>query len=186
MKKLPCTTEAGCISRRSLLLFGGGAATTILLSSLPGFAGQDAALRVATYPRKAIARLSRLRNHEPLEFHYPFDHPHCTSFLVKLDTLAGGGIGPARDVVAFNAFCTHQGGLLTGMYDGTYRVAGPCPMHLSTFDLTRHGLVVAGHATESLPQVQLEAKDDVIYATGMMGLIYGFASNLPRERKEGR
>jgi arsenite oxidase small subunit len=58
-------------------------------------------------------------------------------------------------------------------------------MHLSTFDLTRHGLVVAGHGTQSLPQVVLEADDDVLYATGMMGLIYGFSSNLPRDWKEG-
>lgn len=179
--------KGGCVTRRDFLLFGGGAATTIILASLPGFARADqgVALRVAAYPRKRIGRLSRLRLHDPVEFHYPYEHPHCTSFLVKMGSAAGGGVGPAHDVVAFNALCTHQGGLLSGMYDGTYRIAGPCPMHLSTFDLTRHGLIVAGHATQSLPQVVLETDGDVIYATGMMGLIYGFSSNLPHDWKEG-
>lgn len=178
-----------CMARRDFLLLGSGGATTIVLASLPGFAHADepVALRVAAYPRKRLGRLSLLRIHEPVEFHYPYDHPHCTSFLVKLDVPAGGGVGPKQDVVAFNALCTHQGGLLSGLYvhEGTYRLTGPCPMHLSTFDLTRHGLVVAGHGTQSLPQVVLESDGDVLYATGMMGLIYGFSSNLPRNWKEG-
>lgn len=184
------TEEPGrpsCMKRRDFLLFGGGAATTILLVSLPGFARADerVAVRLAAYPRKRLGRLSRLRLGQPVEFHYPYEHPHCTSFIVKLGAPAGGGVGPERDVVAFNALCTHQGGLLSGMYDVTYRLAGPCPMHLSTFDLTRHGLIVAGHATQSLPQVVLETDGDVIYATGMLGLMYGFASNLPENGKEG-
>ena len=54
---------------------------------------------------------------------------------------------------------------------------GPCPSHLSTYDLTRHGMVVAGHATEGLPQVLLETRGDDIYAVGVMGLIYGFSNN---------
>lgn len=179
-------TKSGCMGRRDFLLLGGAAATTVVLASLPGFAGtkQAVALRVAAYPRQRLGRLSRLLVHEPLEFHYPYDHPHCTSFLVKLGAPAGGGVGPEQDVVAFNALCTHQGGLLSGMYDATYRVAGPCPMHLSTFDLTRHGLVVAGHATQGLPQVVLETDGDILYATGVMGLVYGFSSNLPRNWKE--
>ena len=41
-------------------------------------------------------------------------------------------------------------------------------------------MVVAGQATESLPQIVLEAKGDEIWATGVMGLIYGYHSNLAR------
>ncbi|MBI3184170.1 MAG: arsenate reductase (azurin) small subunit [Myxococcales bacterium] len=178
-----------CLTRRDFLLSGSGAATTIMLASLPGFARaqEPLALRVAAYPRKRLGRISRLQLNQPVEFHYPYEHAHCRSFIVKLGVPAGAGVGPEQDVVAFNALCTHQGGLLSGMYlqEGAFRLAGPCPIHLSTFDLTRHGLIVAGHATQSLPQVLLETDGDAVYATGMMGLVYGFSSNLPRDWKEG-
>jgi arsenite oxidase small subunit len=49
---------------------------------------------------------------------------------------------------------------------------------MTTFDMTRHGMVVAGHATESLPQVVLEVRGDTIYATGILGLVYGKRNNL--------
>ena len=51
-------------------------------------------------------------------------------------------------------------------------------MHQSTFDLTRHGMIIGGHATQSLPQVLLELEGDDIYAVGMLGLIYGRYDNL--------
>ena len=50
-------------------------------------------------------------------------------------------------------------------------------MTQTTFDLTRHGMVVAGHATDNLPQVVLELEGDDIYAQGVLGLIYGYSSN---------
>jgi arsenite oxidase small subunit len=49
---------------------------------------------------------------------------------------------------------------------------------LTTFDLTKHGMVAAGQATESLPQIVLETNGDDIWATGVMGLIFGYHSNL--------
>ena len=58
-------------------------------------------------------------------------------------------------------------------------MAGPCPTHLTTFDLTRHGIVIAGHATESLPQITLEVQGDDIYASGVLGLVFGRRDNLP-------
>ena len=39
-------------------------------------------------------------------------------------------------------------------------------------------MVVSGQATETLAQVVLEARGDEIWATGVMGLIYGYHSNL--------
>ncbi len=98
--------------------------------------------------------------------------------LAKLGVPAGGGVGPDQDIVAFSTLCTHMGGPLAGTYRGQYKVLGPCPFHLSTFDLIKHGMVVAGQATESLPQIVLEVKGDEIWATGVMGLIYGYHSNL--------
>lgn len=176
-----------CLSRRRFLLVGGAGAVTILLGELfPGrvFAQDEKrSARFAAYPRRRIGTLSALSQDRPVEFLYPDDGPHSISFLVKLGQRAGGGIGPAQDVVAFNALCTHQGGTLRDAYNARYKVAGPCPIHLTTFDLTRHGMVVAGHATESLPQVVLEVEGDDIYAVGVLGLIYGYPSNVAFVRK---
>lgn len=175
-----CQKKGLCFSRREFLMGSGTAAVTVLLASLPGFAhakGAQGALRVVGYPRKKVARLSALKQDEPVEFQYPHEHPNCASFLVKLGQEASGGVGPEKDVVAFNSLCTHMGGSLGGLYKPQYKAIGPCPIHLSLFDLGRHGMVVSGHATESLPQVVLEIEGDDIYATGVMGLIYGFADN---------
>lgn len=169
-----------CVTRRSFLLWSG--ATTVALSSIgffarPGFGQQPVAARVAEYPRKRIVALSELTVHQPLTFHYPYEEPHCSAMLVKLGTEAGGAVGAEADIVAFSHLCTHQGGLLEGQYQSEYRVLGPCPIHLTTFDLTRHGMVVTGHATQGLPQVMLEVDGDHIVAVGVMGLIYGYADN---------
>ena len=171
-----------CLDRRRFLLVGGAGAVTILLGELfPGrVLAQDARRRgrFASYPRKKLGRLSQLVADKPVEFLYPDDGPHSISFLIKLGRKAGGGIGPAHDVVAFNSLCTHQGGILRGAYSAEQKVAGPCPIHLSTFDLTRHGMIVAAHATENLPQVVLEVEGDDIYAAGILGLIYGYPTNV--------
>ena len=156
-----CTTKSGesppCLSRRRFMVATGAGAVTVALGQL--FPGRvfsqdvDRAARFTAYPRRRIARLSTVAENQPVEFLYPDDGPHSISFLVKLGRRAGGGIGPQQDVVAFNSLCTHQGGLLRDAYEPTHKVAGPCPIHLTTFDLTRHGMVVAGHATDNLPQV---------------------------------
>jgi Rieske Fe-S protein len=39
-------------------------------------------------------------------------------------------------------------------------------------------MVVAGHATASLPQVILETTGDKIHAVGISGLVYGRSSNV--------
>lgn len=181
-----CTID--CLTRRQFLLVGGTGAAWILLSELfPGrvFAQDEGrAGQFAAYPRKRIAKLSSLETDKPIEFLYPDDGPHSLSFLVKLGRPAGGGIGPEEDIVAFGALCTHQGGLLAGQYSAEYKLAGPCPIHLTSFDLTRHGIVVAGHATTHLPQVVLELDGEDIVAVGILGLIYGYPSNLAFVREE--
>lgn len=169
-----------CVGRRDFLLFAG--ATVVGLSSvgviLPaGLGAQPVGAKVAGYPEQTIGSVRALADHAPTTFLYPFDHPHCSSMLVKLGTPAGGGVGPNSDIVAFNQLCTHQGGLLEGQYQSEYRVLGPCPIHLTTFDLARHGMVVSGHATQGLPQVLLRIEGDAIIATGVMGLIYGYSDN---------
>jgi arsenite oxidase small subunit len=170
------------MSRRQFLLTGSAAVTVVALSAAPGRAeGQTQFALKAVYPRQRIGRLSVLVTGKPVQFNYPY--PTVQNVLVKLGAPAGGGIGPELDVVAFNLQCTHMGGPMHGTYKAEHQVLGPCPLHLTTFDLTRHGMVVAGHGTESLPQIVLEAAGDEIYATAVLGLIYGYAHNVTGARR---
>ncbi|MGQ0685470.1 arsenate reductase (azurin) small subunit [Bradyrhizobium sp.] len=170
-----------CVSRRRLLLTGGAAVTLIALNGIQdrGDAAPLHALK-ADYPRQGIGKVSALRPGSPIEFAYPY--ATVSNILVKLDVPAGGGVGPAQDIVAFNQVCTHMGGPLHGSYKKEHQILGPCQLHLTTFDLTRHGMVVSGHATESLPQIVLETVGDDIYAVGVMGLVYGYAANVAARR----
>ncbi|MCP4701526.1 MAG: arsenate reductase (azurin) small subunit [Gammaproteobacteria bacterium] len=179
MFKKDTKPKDGCISRRAFLfrssaLVGGA----VLLPVLPGMRKDAMAAEVARYPKKLIGKLSMLQVNKPVKFKYPDDGKNSNSLLVKLDQEAGGGIGADGNVVAFNTLCTHMGGDLTKNFQPKYQALGPCPFHQSTFDMTRHGIIINGHATESLPQVLLELEGDNIYAVGLIGLIYGRYDNL--------
>jgi arsenite oxidase small subunit len=150
-----------------------------MIAGIPGVSSAfESPAWVAEYPRLRIARLASIVRHTPVHFEYPDRNSGC--FLVQMDGPAGGGIGEKQDIVAFHATCPHMGGPLWGTYRKEYGAAGPCPAHLSSFDLHRHGMVIAGHATESLPQVVITLEAGWIYATGFMGLIYGRTTNLQR------
>lgn len=181
-KACTCTGESKkrCTVNRRQFLFASGASTftvMVALNTRPGHAEQVPAL-VSTYPRKLIGKLSELKQDEPLEFSYPDEGDYSDSILVMTGVECGGGVGPKRDVVAYNLTCTHQGGSMYDSYKPQHKVLGPCPLHLSTYDLTRHGILVSGQAYQSLPQVLLEIDGDDIYAVGMFGLIYGRYDNL--------
>ncbi len=179
MKKSDKTGEEpnSCLDRRRFLLASGGVTMTSMLLNLPGVVGELHA-EVAEYPRKKIAKLSRLEVDKPLDFQYPDEGAYAEAMIVKLGIPAGGGIGPDDDVVAFNYFCTHQGGNLTGTYKGDTKSLGACPLHLSTYDLTRHGILISGQAYQSLPQILLELEGDDIFAVGVFGLMFGRYDNL--------
>jgi len=167
-----------CLMSRRQFLLTSGLTTTVVMVGIPGMSEAETPAVVSTYPRKFIAKLSELVTDEPFDFEYPDEGQYAESILVKLGQTSGGGIGPDKDVVAFNYTCTHQGGPLQGTYQAADKALGPCPLHLTTFDLTRHGIFIAGQAYQSLPQVLLEVDGDDIYAVGMFGLIYGRFDNL--------
>ena len=168
--------ERACMSRRNFLLLTGAAtAGAMVFSIIPGCG--ELQLKVVSYPRKKIGSLSALKQDKPVMFNYPDDSPNASAMLVKLGKEAGLGIGPKKDIVAFSTLCPHMGGPVGNTYKAEYKALGPCPLHLTTFDLRRHGMVVCGHSVESLPQIQLEVEGDDIYATGVMGLIYGYSDN---------
>lgn len=166
-----------CLNRRQFLILG-GTAVTVLATIRPSEAamGKAAQLVMSAYPEKTIASLSSLKPRTPLTFTYPDDD--VRNILVMLGERAGGSVGPNQDIVAFNTVCTHMGGPVGAeTYKAEHSVLGPCPLHLTTFDLTKHGMVVSGHATESLPQIALDLRGDNIVAIGVMGLLYGYAIN---------
>ena len=166
------------MNRRTFLLTSGVTTATVMIAVQTGEGLAQVPALVATYPKKLIGQLSKLKTDKPVDFNYPDESDYSESMVVKLGREAGGGIGPDRDVVAFNYTCTHQGGPLQDTYQPGDKALGPCPLHLTTFDLTRHGLFISGQAYQSLPQVLLELEGDNIYAVGMFGLIYGRYDNL--------
>ena len=167
------------ITRRQFLLTSGATTATVMVMMNAGTASaQQVPAVVATYPRKFIAKLGDLKQDEPVDFVYPDEGAYAESMIVKLGVEAGGGIGPQRDVVAFNYWCTHQGGPLSDTYKGDTKSLGMCPLHLSTYDLTRHGILISGQAYQSLPQVLLELEGDDVFAVGVFGLIFGRYDNL--------
>lgn len=167
------------MSRRNFLLTSGVSTATVMVTMYAGtpFA-QTVPATVASYPRKLITKLSALKQDKPVDFRYPDEGAFSEAMVVKLGVRAGGGIGPGKDVVAFNYTCTHQGGSLTDTYKADTKSLGACPLHLSTYDLTRHGILISGQAYQSLPQVLLELDGDNIYAVGVFGLIFGRCDNL--------
>jgi arsenite oxidase small subunit len=170
------------LNRREFLVYSGtaaGAATTITL--FPGTAqAKEVNAQLASYPRKLIAKLSELKDNEPVDFSYPDEGKNAGCMIVKTGIKCGGGLGKEQDVVAYSYLCTHQGGPLNGSYkaNGDQRTLGQCPLHLSTYDARRHGIIVSGQAYQSLPQVMLELDGDNIYAVGIMGLLFGRVNNL--------
>lgn len=171
--------ERACMSRRHFLLTGSSSVAVISLAGFPlGAEAQGVRALRASYQRQRVASLSALKPGVPVDFTYPY--ADVRNSVVKLGAVAGGGIGPQKDIVAFNLQCPHMGGPLDGTYKPEHQVLGPCPLHLTTFDLTKHGMVVSGHSTESLPQIVLELQGDDIVAVGVMGLVYGYSANVAK------
>jgi arsenite oxidase small subunit len=161
------------MSRRNFLILG-GSALTVLATYGTGAEAQD--LVSSSYVRKVIGKVSELQPGTATAFYYPNDD--VENLLMMLGEEAGAGVGEGRNIVAFNTICPHMGGYMGETeFKPQHSVLGPCPLHLSTFDLTKHGMIVSGHAVQSLPQIVLEIDGDDIIATGVMGLFYGYSQN---------
>jgi len=161
------------MSRRNFLVLGGTAVGVLATFGTGAFAQE---LVSSSYERRVIGKLSELEPGKAISFRYPTDD--IENLLMMLSEPAGGGVGDDRNIVAFNTICPHQGGYMGETeFRPQHSVLGPCPLHLSTFDLTKHGMIVSGHAVESLPQIVLEIDGDDIVATGVMGLFYGYSRN---------
>jgi arsenite oxidase small subunit len=179
-------------SRRDFIIgavAGGAAATVAVLVPVTligdgdgdeppgeGPAASEPAVVLTTFPRQRIGSLSALKQGQPLDFEFPLQGQ--PNFLVKLGEPAKGGVGPDGDIVAFSYLCAHMGCPLIGQYKDEHKILGPCTCHFTTYDLRNNGMVVLGQATQSLAQISLAVEDDDVYATGVIGLVYGFRDNL--------
>ncbi len=140
-------------------------------------------------------KASTLTTAEAYFFNYPMKSAPC--LLIKLGSAAGptdlktqageayswqGGVGPAKDIVAYSAICSHQ--LAYPMKAATVvaysadqsELAGrkgviTCCAHNSVFDPAKGGAVTYGPATQPLAAIKLEydPSDDSLYATGVYG-----------------
>ncbi|MEW5962721.1 MAG: arsenate reductase (azurin) small subunit [Pseudomonadota bacterium] len=173
-----------CVSRRQMLILGGSAVTVVALPAgdvlaqvkKKGEPKPKPTLVKSAYEPKKIVPLAQIKPRKPIEFTYPNDD--VTNILVKLGERAGAGVGADDDIVAFNTVCPHMGGPLGAeVYKPEHSVLGPCPLHLSTYDLTKHGMLLSGHSSDGLPQIVLEVRGADVYAVGVMGLIYGYDRN---------
>ena len=166
--------DRGCqVSRRRFLQAATIGSASMAMLTIPGCGSMMA--RTTPLPRQLVATMDKLVIDRPVNIRYPDRKSRC--MLIKLGVTAGGGVGPDEDNVAFSTACPHMGTPLLGGYNAKHKGMGPCPSHLTRFDLTRYGIVVSGHATESLPQILLEEENGNIYATGIRGLLYGRSHN---------
>lgn len=92
-----------------------------------------------------------------------------------LNGSAVGGVGAAKNVVAFSSLCPHMGCPVS--YKGGRFV---CGCHYSMFDAAKNGQTYQGLASQWLAQVRLRIDNASgnIYAEGIDGLVYGRISNL--------
>jgi arsenite oxidase small subunit len=166
------------VSRRRFLKLTGVAAaagTTAVPASPAQNVQADIGRTTLPYVPKVIAHTTQLQDNVPVQFSFPDESSPCT--LIKMGTPVPGGVGPAQDIVAYSALCTHMGCPVS--YDPATAVF-TCPCHFSMFDAEKCGQMISGHATAKLPAVTLEysTTDGAVRAIAIDGLIYGRQANL--------
>lgn len=155
------------VSRRRFLQ---GSVTIVAAASLAK--AQSWFAPALAYPALKIGNVNDLKVGTPVSFNYPDEQ--AQGILLMLGTPAIGGVGRARDVVAYSAACTHMG---CGVQYKSGRLQ--CPCHYSLFDPAKNGQVYQGLASSYLPQIPLRiAQNGDIYALAVEGLIWGRARNL--------
>jgi arsenite oxidase small subunit len=164
------------VSRRNFLKLGGSVALGTVLTQQAQ--AQDAPVVGSTtlpYPTQVIGKVAEMAENEPVSFTYPDVNSPCVA--IRMGRATPGGIGPNGDIVAYSILCTHMGCPVS--YDAESRVFR-CPCHFSMFDSEKEGQMIAGQATENLPQLILsyDSASDELSAVGVERLIYGRQSNI--------
>lgn len=149
------------VNRRYAIRLGGTAVVGGVAAALAGPAQATT--------RTRIAALVDLSPGSAIDFDYP---EGAAAVLVDLGEATEGGVGTNGSIVAYSALCQHMGCPVE------YRDATKdffCGCHASRFDARLGGQAVSGPAPRGLPRIALEIADGEIFATGIDGLVYGFA-----------
>ncbi len=160
------------LTRRDLVRATGAGLSSGLLHEIAAAAG-PAAAAPKTYPALKITAVDALKPDVPLPFSYPDET--SPAVLVRLRLAAAGGVGPGNAIVAFSQLCTHKG---CPVHYRPERKLLICPCHWSTFDPAKAGQMVIGQASQPLPQIQLRITDNLVFAVGVEGLIFGRHTNM--------
>ncbi|OZA27059.1 MAG: arsenate reductase (azurin) small subunit [Hydrogenophilales bacterium 17-61-9] len=167
------------VSRRDFFKLSGGlaAGAGVAVAGLAP-ATAEAAPNTSTtlpYPAKVVTKAGGMKVNEPVVFNYPDASSPCQA--IRMGQPVTGGVGPARDIVAYSILCTHQG--CPTAYDSKDRCF-KCPCHFSIFDAEKSGQTVCGQAPTKLPRIVLEynARTDSVTAVAVDGLIYGRQANV--------
>ncbi|MFQ5651564.1 MAG: arsenate reductase (azurin) small subunit [bacterium] len=116
------------------------------------------------YPDQKIASFDEIKTSGQMAFTFPDDSSPCLAIYV-----------PDAGVVAYSLQCPHTG--CPVLYQPEAKVF-ECTCHFSRFDAEKNAQEICGQATVRLPRIELEVKDNDVYAVGVDGLIFGRVSNI--------
>ena len=150
-----------------------GVAGVVLPSGSVSIAHGEEISEQAGFPVLDIAPLSEVLHRTVLQFFYPDEM--SPSILIRLEEPGLNGVGPNNEIVAYSQMCTHKGCPVGYRPERKMLI---CPCHWSTFDPARAGTMVIGQASQSLPQIVLRVKGEIVQAVGISGLIYGRRTNI--------
>ena len=176
-RKIPAVLEH-CVTRRQFLFMGAAAVGTVTLATvMPGQSvpGPGGGLR---WNDGRQAKRTPGRRGRPVQV------PVGPRKLRQLPHQAGHtgwreASAPTRMLSPSTLYVPHMGISLLGSFKlRSTRLWARARTHLSTYDLTRHGMMsFRSLPRRDCPRLVLEARGDEIYATGVMALIYGFGDN---------
>jgi arsenite oxidase small subunit len=143
------------LDRRGFMKTMVGAAGFFALSTLPwgGIAAKELlGLNDKVYPEKEIADSRALQIGDAVNFNYPGDHD--SALLVRMGE---------NEYKAYQNACTH---LRCPVFWKKEQGQLICPCHHGLFDV-QSGDPLAGPPRRPLPEVVVEIKNGIIYATGV-------------------
>ena len=162
------------VDRRGFIKVSVSGVAGVVLPSVSVNAVRAEGISVETgFPVLDIAPLSEIPARTVLQFSYPDEV--SPSILIRLEEPGLNGVGPNNEIVAYSQLCTHKGCPVGYRPERKMLI---CPCHWSTFDPARAGTMVIGQASQSLPQIVLRVKGEIVQAVGISGLIYGRRTNI--------
>lgn len=159
------------LTRREFVQITSAGTAALTVAGVP--IASPAATARTDYPLLDVASLSSLAAGDAIAFSYPDEN--SPALLMRLAESAADGVGPNQEIVAYSILCTHKGCRVSFKSEQRMLI---CPCHWSTFDPAKGGSLIIGQASQPLPRIALRIDDDMVQATGVVGLIYGRHTNI--------